>query len=210
MALALHAAELLAFWAGAVQQSPVVVKCPAPAPEPVLKWLLQTTVPVIGGTLIAVLSSIYNRRLEEKKWLRDQKSAEWSQLIRSVANIERVLRMGGIDNHERIEFIVRDLKPAIHELVQAQANCIFLKGFFENQENHRKFFSFLQKADGISSEVSGWRDLVISPLEGSKKLQEEESSKHIVKIRELCNEITGEYFEFQTWLRDEAEKDLKS
>jgi hypothetical protein len=63
---------------------------------------------------------------DHERWILDQKKSEWSQLLRSVAEVHRVLRVVSTTGKERAELIAESLKPAVHELVIAQANCIFL------------------------------------------------------------------------------------
>jgi len=215
----LHAASMAAFLVDQLAQAPVVVQCASAAPESPWKWIIQSVIPVAGGTLIAVWSFVQNRSSEQTQWVRNQKAAleqwkreqrksEWSQLLRSIAEVERVLRMGATMYKDRIQSIIDDLKPAIHEVVQAQANCLFLIDFFADRENHKKFFSFLEKAEQVSEEVDGWRDVVRDPLPGTKEQMEQEKSKNLMRIFELCDEITSEYFDFQQWLRQEAAQDL--
>jgi DNA replication protein DnaD len=116
--------------------------------------------------------------------------------------------MGATVYKDRISSIIDDLKPAIHEVVQAQANCIFLLNFFAGPKNYEKFFSFLKKAEMISNEVDGWRDVVRNPLLGTNEQIEKEKGENLMRIVKLCNEITSEYFDFQMWLRQEAARDL--
>jgi hypothetical protein len=215
----LHAASIAAFFLDQAKQAQCVVQGASAAPESPWKWIIQSMIPVAGGTLIAVWSFVQNRSSEQKQWERNQKAAleqwkreqrksEWSQLLRSIAEVERVLHMGSTVYKDRIQPIIEDLKPAIHEVVQAQANCLFLIDFFADRENHKKFFSFLEKADKVSNEVDAWRNLVRDPLPGTKDQTEQEKSKNLERIFLLCDDITSEYFDFQQWLRQEAAQDL--
>jgi hypothetical protein len=218
-AMILHSASMTAIFVDQLAQVPVVVQCASAAPESPWKWIIQSVIPVAGGTLIAVWSFVQNRHSEQKQWERNQKAAleqwnreqrksEWSQLLRSIAEVERVLRMGSTVNRERIQLIIEDLKPAIHEVVQAQVNCIFLLDFFTDRENYKKFFSFLEKAEKVSEEVDGWQHVVRDPLPGTKEQMEQEKSRNLMRVLELCHEITSEYFDFQRWLRQQAAQDL--
>ena len=92
---ALHVADLFAFWIQAAQQNPVVVNCPASAPEPWVKWLLPTIVQTVislvaigSGVWIALWSFKKNWQSEHEQWLRDQKMAEWKELIQHISSFD--------------------------------------------------------------------------------------------------------------------------
>jgi hypothetical protein len=144
---------------------------------------------------------------DHNRWILDQKKSEWGQLLRSVAEVHRVLRVVSTTEKERAELIAESLKPAVHELVIAQANCIFLQAFFADPERGKKFFSFLAEADAISEKISGLLSSIRAPLEGAT---DEEKIDQLTKIQELTNGITAKYFEFHQWLREEAALSLGS
>ena len=62
-----HAAELAALVVDQIQQTPIVVQCAQAAGESPWKWLVQSVIPVAGGTLIAVWSFVQNRKSELKQ-----------------------------------------------------------------------------------------------------------------------------------------------
>lgn len=216
----LHAASIVAFFVDQATQPQCLVKCVSDAGhDPIWARLLFDAVPSIFALGIAALVFYWNGGRERKQWVRNQEAAleqwkreqrksEWSQLLRSIAEVERVLRMGSTVYRDRIQLIIKDLKPAIHEVVQAQANCLFLIDFFADREKHKKFFSFLEKAEKVSEEVDGWRNVVRDPLPGTKEQMEQEKSGNLMRIFELCDEITSAYFDFQQWLRQEAAQDI--
>jgi hypothetical protein len=82
--MALHVAAMMAVFVDQVAQAPVAVNCPASAPELPWKWIIQSVAPVAGGTLIAVWSFVVNRRSEQRQWVRDQKKAEWRELLETL------------------------------------------------------------------------------------------------------------------------------
>lgn len=131
-----------------------------------LPQLIVSVIPVAGGVWIADRSFRKTKKLTEEsfratsekdheRWVLDQKKAEWSQLLKRVAEVHRVLRVVSTTGKERAELIVESLKPAVHELIIAQSNCVFLETFFADQERSKKFFSFLYDADRISDKISG-------------------------------------------------------
>jgi hypothetical protein len=96
--MVLQTADLLAFWVQAAQQNPVVVQfaqnqVPVQVqmvPEKglaIASWIG----PVISGLLsffVAWMVFHWQGKKEHKQWLRDQKKAEWSQLLRLLGEIK--------------------------------------------------------------------------------------------------------------------------
>jgi hypothetical protein len=214
--MALHAPGILALFVDAVRQAPIVVQCAQAAPEAWWKWWAQSVIPVAGGTLIAVWSFVQNRKSEQKQWernrkagrqqwVRDQKMAEWSGLLRTTAEVQRVLRVVNTANKERKERIVEELKPALHELLVASANRIFLREIFADPVKREKFYSFIKDADDTSERISGLRPVHRSP-DFTPTLQE--SGDLVMRILSEMGRITEKYFEFHEWLRKEAAEDL--
>lgn len=204
----LHLVSVAALFMEQANQVPTVVQCAPPTPEPLWKSLLQTAqiiIPVAGGVLIAWMAFQWNSKREHKRWVLDQKRAEWSQLLRSVAEVQHVVRVVSTTEKERAELIAERLKPAIHELVIAQANCIFVRALSADTRQREKFFLFLAEADLISEKISGLLSLIRVPLEGSTTT---EKIAQLTQIQELTKGISDKYFEFQQWLRQEAAEDL--
>ena len=183
-----HTAGLMMTLATFVQQNPVVVQLQqASTPVQVqmvtdtgFKWWLSSLAPWVGPLLSGVVSIYvawkifqWQGKKEREQWVRDQKKAEWSQLIYRVAEIERVLPLGQTVNMKRIRLIVEELKPAIHELLVVESNCIFLKGFFDVEENRTKLIDFIQKADKVADEIDGWKTVFNYPTSE----EEEEKQK---------------------------------
>jgi hypothetical protein len=215
--MALHAAVMLAFFVDQIAQAPSVVQCTEAAPEPWWKWWVQSVIPVAGGTLIAVWSFVQNRKSEQQNWERnqkaahrrwvlDQKRADWSGLLRTTAEVQRVLRIENTPNKERIGRIVEELKPALHELLVASATCLFLQDFFGDQVKREKFYSFIRDADDTSERIGGLRSVHRNP---DFEPTEQERSDLIVRILNETERITSKYLEFNEWLRNEAAEDLR-
>jgi hypothetical protein len=180
MALALHAAELLAFWAGAVQQSPVVVKF-AQNPVPVQvqvanggfwdKWgpsILQTSVSlasIIAAVIISVVSFRNNRRLANEQWernqnaahdqwIRDQKKAEWRELISKVSAIEEHIPVLVEPN----ELDIDALKEAILSVIPLLRDRIFIHDELERNKYRDQWLSLLNYViRGLKSEKDSFK-----------------------------------------------------
>jgi hypothetical protein len=90
----LHAASIAAFFAAQTQQAQCAVQCVQATPDSWLKWLLPTIVQTVislasitAGVWIAVASFRANKIAEHKQWVRDQKKAEWRELLDRVSPV---------------------------------------------------------------------------------------------------------------------------
>lgn len=193
-----------AFLLNTAAQAPVIVQLPQQTPDPWWKWLFQFVlgiIPVAGGVWIAVWSFERNRKSEQEQWVRDQKRAEWRELLKCTAEIQRVLRMDSMTGGERAREIADKLKSAAHELSITSAGCVFLQDFFSDKERRNHFFSFLSQADQMSESISA---LLTTLRQGDPELTPEERSGCLHKIRQETEQVTDRYFEFCEWLRKEA------
>jgi len=91
---------MMAAWVEAVQQNPVAVNCPAAAaPDPFWDRAVLALLPAIPAFLVAWLAFRWQSRKEQQQWernqgaardqwLRDQKRAEWRELLEIVNSCE--------------------------------------------------------------------------------------------------------------------------
>jgi hypothetical protein len=205
-------AAMTTFLANIVSQAPVIVQCPQPAPDSWLKWLLPTIVQTVvsllsigAGVAIAVWSFRKNHQSEHEQWVRDQKRAEWRELLMSTAEIQRVLRMGSMATLDRAREIDDKLKQAVHELSVASARCVFLQDFFSNRDKRSKFYSFLLEADLASESIAGMRSVLIRHRD---ELTQKEIGSTLKRLSDEANKITTRYLEFREWLSQEAARSL--
>ena len=200
-----HAFTLVAALArGAAQVSPQIQVILQQASDPWWKWLFQfilDVIPVAGGVWIAVWSFRAASQRDHKQWVLDHKREEWSVLLKSAAEMQRVLRMESMTPAQRARDIADKLKFAAHELSIASQSCVFLLAFFSNDEKAQRFFSFLQNADKTSQSISGLISLHNDPLPNSTP---QELSDTAAKLVREVDRITNEYLAFCAWLRKEA------
>jgi hypothetical protein len=216
----LHAASIAAFFVDQVAQAPVQIQCVQQAvPESWLKSLLPTIVQTVisltsitAGVCIAVASFRANKKTEHKKWIRDQKKAEWSQLLESVANINRTVYLGKTMNREIEEGLKNELKPAIRELSVALANCIFLEKFRLNSEKGKKVTEFIKSANITSNKISTLLELFDSKREKetSSEGDRQELMAYVDSILDEGFKFAGESNDLLLWIQEEAAKDLMS
>ena len=203
----LHAVSMVVFFVDQVTQAPVVVQyVVSPNADPGLKQWIQpilNLVSIVAVVGIAIWSFGATSRKEHRRWVLDQKKAEWKELLRKAAEIERVLPMVSMTPKERAVNISDGLKQAVRELSETTASCLFLLEFFRNSEKLTKFLTFIHAA--YEAELS------ISSLRGIQgiDLTREEQGKIFLDMMDKTKEITDKYFDFIHWLRNEAAKDLK-
>jgi hypothetical protein len=90
-----HAVSIAAFFVDQVTQTPIAVQCVLPPnADPGLKQWIQpilNLVSIVAVVGIAIFSFGATSRKEHRRWVLDQKKAEWSQLLESVANINQIV-----------------------------------------------------------------------------------------------------------------------
>jgi hypothetical protein len=91
--MVIHVASLIAVFVDTVAHSPVQIQCvQQAAPESWVKWLLQfslSVVPVAGGVWIAIWSFRATSKRDHKRWILDQKKAEWKELFSAITEVQR-------------------------------------------------------------------------------------------------------------------------
>ncbi len=223
----LHAASIAAFFVDQLAQAPVQVQCvQQPTPESWMKQWIPTAISILSvgiGVWIADRSIRKNRELtlwsfratserDHERWVLDQKKAEWSRLLESIANIYRFVHLGKTMNREIAEPIKNELKPVIRALSMALANCIFLEEFRHNRENWKKITNFIKSADMTSNKISMWLELFDSTRE-KETLSERDTQVLLNNVDSIANEVfkfAGECSDLLMWLQEEAAKDLMS
>jgi hypothetical protein len=130
----LHAATQLV--AALLQSTQAAAPCPQLNSDSPWKWVIQSLVPVAGGTLIAVLSFYQNKRSEQRQfdrnqkaaheqWIRDQKKIEWQKLIKQVAKIEFYMPSVAYGKKYIDAVIESDLDEYLRELTQLTLECVY-------------------------------------------------------------------------------------
>ena len=85
-------ALIAALFVDQLAPAPVQIQCVQQSmPESWLKWLLPTIVQTVvsllsifAGVAIAVRSFQANRKTEHEQWVRDQKKAEWKEIVEAL------------------------------------------------------------------------------------------------------------------------------
>lgn len=204
-----------------VRQQPIVIQCPQAPPESWVKWLLPTLIQTVvslasitAGVCIAVASFRANKNAEHEQWVRDQKRAEWSLLLRSVASVYQTTDLVIGWNRKIADRIISDLEPALKEVSIARANCVFLDKFRLDNEGGRKTREFLRFAEIQSQKVNGNLGLFDSIEERAEKAgsRTDEDNKTLLRCVEVVSvdlsDLAEQSYGLLIWLQNEAELDL--
>jgi hypothetical protein len=221
-AMILHAASIAALFVDQLSKASVQVQCVQQAtPEPMLKWLLPTIVQTVvslasitAGVCIAVASFRANKKTEHEQWVRDQKKAEWSALLRGVANVFHITNFTTSNgwNGKIANRIATELEHALEEISIAYANCIFLDNFRQNNEGGKKIAEFIKKTKLQAQKLKGNLGL-FENLENRMKIAgtvTDRDGKSIDKTIEVVSDQISNLAEqsrtLLDWLQDEAAK----
>jgi hypothetical protein len=217
--MVLHAASFAAFFVLQTQQAPIHIQCVQQStPEPTLKWLLPTIVQTVvsllsifAGVGIAVRSFRANKKSEHEQWIRDQKKAEWQELLMATAHMRRMLSLGLESPQTRAKQIREGLKPVVQELEVSAANCVFLRDFFVDEAKSKRFYSFLYDAD-LNAEKMNILFQQTQCLQNPPHMTHLETvSANVMNEKEtveLVDTIAQKFIGFNDWLRKEAVEDL--
>jgi hypothetical protein len=214
----LHSTSMLVILAGETAQTPTHVQCILQMPsDPWWKWLLQfvlSVIPVAGGVLIAVWSFRRSRQTEHEQWIRDQKKAEWSCLLRSVANVYQITNSVGGWNRKFADRIVSELEPALNEVSIARANCVFVNEFRLNNEGCKKTMEFLRFAAIQLQKIRGNLGLFDSINDRIKTAGSatDQDNKSRLRTSEIVlsevSDLAEQSSNLLAWLQNEAALDL--
>jgi hypothetical protein len=220
----LHAASIAAFFVDQLAQPPVQVQCVQQAtPSPEWKWWIGALAPWIGPLLSGVVSIYVAWRVfhwqgekDRKRWALDQKKAEWSALLRGVANVFHITNFTPLNgwNGEIATRIAAELERALEEISIACANCIFLANFRQNKEGEKKISEFLKNTKlqtqklkgnlGLSEDIIDRRDKAGSMTDRDSK----SFYRNLEVISDLISNLAKQSRSLLDWLQDEAALDL--
>lgn len=210
----LHAISMVAVFVDQATQAPIVLQCAPASPDPWWKWIIQSAIPVAGGTLIAVWSFVRNRQSEHEQWIRnqnagheqwvrDQCKAEWKELFSRIANIEHEIPVivTGIPTHEDLESIVLDVLPLLR-------STIFIYPTLESNGLIAKWQSYVKYVSGKFQSITQTNRSVQTGTLGDPV-----SGEDMVRWLDLSTkeeiEVRDRFHTFMAKLRDLAHKSLE-
>lgn len=214
-------ASMVAVLAAQSNQSPTVVQCALPIPEPWWRWLLPTIVQTVvslasitAGVWIALWSFRATSKKDHDRWVLDQKKAEWSSLLHSVANVYQITYLANGWHRKIADRIVSELEQAVREVSFARANCVFLDKFRLNNEGSKKITEFLRSATIQSQRIKGNLGLFDSIQERAETTgpATDSDDNSLLRTIEVVSseilELAEQSCNLLVWLQNEAALDL--
>jgi hypothetical protein len=150
---------------------------------------------------------------DHKRWVLDQKKAEWSALLRGVANVFHITNFTTLNgwNGKIANRIATELEQALEEISIACANCIFLANFRQNKEGERKIDEFLKNTKLQAQKLEGNLGLFesISDRAGiATDIDSKSLDRNIEIVSGQISNLADQSRTLLDWLQDEAALDL--
>jgi len=127
----IHPTDLLALFANLPQQAPINVQVVQPAPDSVGVRFLFAAIPSAFALGIAWIVFRWNGKREHEQWVRDQRLAEWREVLLAISEIELeipVLVDGSTDSNKitlSILKVIPVLRSTVFVYSALQENKIF-------------------------------------------------------------------------------------
>lgn len=88
--------------------------------------ILQALIPVAGGVYIAWMAFRWNRKNDHRRWILDNKKAEWQELLKFASAIEQFMPSVAIGSE--LTKTVHDplFRGHLREMTQATLKCVFI------------------------------------------------------------------------------------
>ena len=152
-----HVASIVTPLVGTIAQSATMPQCQYGPAESSWKWIIQSVVPVAGGTLIAVWSFLQNRRSEQhqwernqkatrEQWIRDQKVVEWKGLIELVAEYQRLMPAGE-PGSSTANAVRTNVLPLCDRIAHSSARALLISPVLTDNGIRLMVFQIIQETD---------------------------------------------------------------
>lgn len=213
----LHAASIAAFFAGQLAQPPVQIQCVQQAePESWVKWLLQfalSIVPVAGGVGIALWSFHATSKREHKRWILDQKKAEWKELFTAITEVQKefppiyVTELLTIGKEEKITKEIANKWNEIERKIDVIAMMPFI--FIAQKLIDIKFDEALKDfKNKASKDIPGMPKLIENRGQSYPSMKEYQTGADYRDPQTVYCGIVDEYGRIVETMRNHAEMDL--
>jgi len=212
----LHVASIAAFFIQQNPQTQCVVQCEAQSS--IWMRLLVSAFPSLLALGVAWFAFWLNSRWNRKQWILDQKKAEWSALLRSVANVFHIANFNTLNgwNGNKANRIATGLGQALEEISIACANCIFLDNFRQNRDGDKKIKEFIKKTELQAQKLKGNLGLSESLIDKIHNEGSETDKNNDVKsfdrnrtiISNMISDLAEQSRTLLDWLQNEAALDL--
>jgi len=199
----LHIVSISTLLVDQAEQLPCVIQCiPSADPDSLLVRLLFAAIPSIFALGIAWLVFVWNGGREDKRWLLDQKKAEWKELIEHVTEIRRAFPSGP-NKFKSIDIMMEEFQPAIRELKKCRSRCLFIADVLNIKKNNEAYLEFVNQLDKGEREIRS--NDVTRTVRG---LQPSDEVKMVANELQTYDECSKLYDSFEGWIVSIAHHDL--
>jgi hypothetical protein len=123
----LHAASIAAFFVNQLAQTPVVVQCmQSTGQDPFWARLIFAAIPSIFALGIAWLAIRWNLHSDHRRWVRDNKKAEWKELLMYASAIEIFMPSVAIGSELIGAVHDSEFNKHLRDMTRAALNCLFI------------------------------------------------------------------------------------
>jgi hypothetical protein len=214
--MALHAAAMMAFFVDQLPQAQCVL--PPNADTGLKQWIqpILNLVSIVAVVGIAIWSLGATSRKEHRRWVLDQKKAEWSALLHAVANVFHITNFTTSIgwNREIADRITTELGQALEKISIACANCIFLDNFSQNKEGDKKINEFLKNTKLQAQKLKGNLGLFDYIIDRSCKagsaadIDSKSLERNMEVVSDQISDLAKQSRTLLDWLQNEAALDL--
>jgi len=123
----LHTITFVALLVSEVSQAPIVVQCaPSVGQDPLWSRLLVTAIPSILALGIAWMAFHWNSQKDQRRWVLDNRKAEWQKLLVLAAKIEQF--MPSVAEGHELTSTVHDpaFRKHLREMTQVTLERVFI------------------------------------------------------------------------------------
>jgi hypothetical protein len=158
-----HVVTAIAVLADQAKSTQCLVQCVQAAQEPGWKWWLSSLAPWVGPLLSGIVSIYVAWRVfhwqgekDRQQWIRDQKKAEWKDLLEKTAQVDGVFQRAESPNKcKSMKIIMEELPTARLELRKCWSRCLFIADIIKTGENKETYLAFDQKLDSGERSIRG-------------------------------------------------------
>jgi hypothetical protein len=211
--------SIAAFFVDQLSQAPVQIQCvQQTAATPEWKWWMSALAPWIGPLLSGVVSIYVAWRVfhwqgekDRKQWIRDQKMAEWRELLGKANEVHSVfLRAESPNPIVSMNTLMEDLPSARLGLKECWSRCLFVSDVLKTKENGEIHQAFDKKLDEGERSIrgSGIARRALVPI--AEPIPENFIVNQTLFDKEVAtyNELKAADNSFQSWILSVAKDDL--
>ena len=123
----LHTVAFIAFLVNDVSAAPIVVQCaPTGGQDPLWSRLLVASIPSILALVVAWMAFRWNSQKDQKRWVLDNKKAEWKEMMEFASAVEQFMPSVAIGLELKVTVHDPLFKKHLRDMTQASLKCVFI------------------------------------------------------------------------------------